>query len=171
MSELNMELKKLRELEIKTKGLATRIQTTKNCNGELDVDLLQLQIENKKLKNRLFILKKSIAEESTAGGVQLKDSSSITEHLESLFAQAIASAFPEYRDTPVVIAPVNSSSAKFGDYQCNNAMGLSKKFKESGISKAPREIATELKGHCPPSPIIEKLEVAGAGFVNVFLSK
>ncbi|EDX01840.1 probable arginine--tRNA ligase, cytoplasmic [Drosophila yakuba] len=172
MSELNMELKKLRELELKTQGLAARIQTAKN-GEQLDVDLVQLQIENKKLKNRLFILKKSIAEESNAGGgaAKLKDSSSITEHLESVFGQAIASAFPEFRDTPVIIAPVNSTSAKFGDYQCNNAMGLSKKLKEKGISKAPRDIATELKGHCPPSPLIEKLEIAGAGFVNVFLSK
>ncbi|XP_016942003.2 probable arginine--tRNA ligase, cytoplasmic [Drosophila suzukii] len=170
MSELNMELQKLRELEYKTKGLATRIETAKN-GDQLDVDLVQLQIENKKLKNRLFILKKSIVEESTAGGAKPKDSASITEQLESLFGQAIASAFPEFKDTPVIIAPVNSTSAKFGDYQCNNAMGLSKKLKEKGISKAPRDIANELKGHCPPSPIIEKLEIAGAGFVNVFLSK
>ncbi|XP_043659456.1 probable arginine--tRNA ligase, cytoplasmic [Drosophila teissieri] len=172
MSELNMELQKLRELELKTQGLAARIQTAKS-GEQLDVDLVQLQIENKKLKNRLFILKKSIAEESNAAGgaAKLKDSSSITEHLESVFGQAIASAFPEFRDTPVIIAPVNSTSAKFGDYQCNNAMGLSKKLKEKGISKAPRDIATELKGHCPPSPLIEKLEIAGAGFVNVFLSK
>jgi len=113
----------------------------------------------------------SIVEESTAGGAKPKDSASITEQLESLFGQAIASAFPEFKDTPVIIAPVNSTSAKFGDYQCNNAMGLSKKLKEKGISKAPRDIANELKGHCPPSPIIEKLEIAGAGFVNVFLSK
>ncbi|XP_016952081.1 probable arginine--tRNA ligase, cytoplasmic [Drosophila biarmipes] len=170
MSELNTELQKLRELEFKTKGLAARIETAKN-GEQLDVDLVQLQIENKKLKNRLFILKKSIAEESKAGGAKPKDSSSITEHLESVFGQAIATAFPEFKDTPVIIAPVNSTSAKFGDYQCNNAMGLAKKLKEKGISKAPRDIANELKGHCPASPIIEKLEIAGAGFVNVFLSK
>lgn len=43
--------------ELKTQGLAARIQTAKS-GEQLDVDLVQLQIENKKLKNRLFILKK-----------------------------------------------------------------------------------------------------------------
>ncbi|KAH8237701.1 hypothetical protein KR038_008434 [Drosophila bunnanda] len=167
MSELNIELKKLRELELKTNGLATRLNS--GTSDQLDGDLIQLQIENKKLKHRLQILKKSIAEEST--GANNCENCSITEHLENVFAQAIALAYPEYSETPVLIAPVNSGSAKFGDYQCNNAMGLAKKFKEAGVNKSPREIAIELQRNCPSSPLIDKLEVAGAGFVNVFLSK
>ncbi|KAH8238364.1 hypothetical protein KR032_005185 [Drosophila birchii] len=167
MSELNLELKKLRELELKTNGLATRLNS--GSSDQLDGDLIQLQIENKKLKHRLQILNKSIAEEST--GASNCENCSITELLENVFAQAIALAYPEYSKTPVLIAPVNSGSAKFGDYQCNNAMGLAKKFKEAGINKSPREIAIELQRNCPSSPIIDKLEVAGAGFVNVFLSK
>jgi len=55
--QLRFHTKALSLKEYKTKGLATRIETAKN-GDQLDVDLVQLQIENKKLKNRLFILKK-----------------------------------------------------------------------------------------------------------------
>ncbi|XP_022224799.1 probable arginine--tRNA ligase, cytoplasmic isoform X2 [Drosophila obscura] len=103
--------------------------------------------------------------------MEVTESISITEHLENVFARAIALAFPEYGNTPVIIAPVNSASAKYGDYQCNNAMGLAKKMKEMGLNRTPREIANELQKSCPLSPIINKMEVGGAGFVNVFLSK
>lgn len=95
---------------------------------------------------------------------------SITENLEKVFTQAIAKAYPTYCDIPVIIAPINASS-KFGDYQCNNAMGLAKKMKGHGKTISPREIAIKIHEHCPDSPIIEKIEVAAAGYVNIFLSK
>lgn len=190
-------LPKLPLQELETQRLAAKLLSNKANNGsadQTDDDLLKLQVENTKLKHRLAILRqvcyicqlcgvqivylmllfnsKSIAEESKAGGsIQVEENSSITEHLHFVFAQAIALAFPEYKDTPVSIAPVNSASAKFGDYQCNNAMKLAKQLKEKGINKSPRDIATEIQRNCPASPLIEKLEVAGAGFVNVFLSK
>lgn len=90
--------------------------------------------------------------------------------MEKVFVQAIGIAYPAYSDIPVVIAPVNASS-KFGDYQCNNAMGLAKKMKENGENISPREIAVKIQKSCPDSPVIEKIEVAPAGFVNIFLSK
>ncbi|KAH8419002.1 hypothetical protein KR222_002601 [Zaprionus bogoriensis] len=98
------------------------------------------------------------------------DNLSITEHLEKIFSYAIRKAFPHYSNIPVIIAPVNASS-KFGDYQCNNAMGLAKKMKENGEIKAPRDIAKDIQRCCPNSPMIEKIEVAPAGFVNIFLRK
>lgn len=98
------------------------------------------------------------------------DNLSITEHLEKVFTSAIANAYPCFCNVRAIIAAVNVSSP-FGDYQCNNAMGLSKKMKIEGIIKAARDIAVDIQKCIPESPIIEKLEVSSAGFINIFLSK
>lgn len=96
---------------------------------------------------------------------------SISDHLLDLFTNAIAKAFPQLAGTAAIISPVNSNAAKFGDYQCNSAMSLAKTLKSSGINKPPRDIANEILKQCQESPLVEKLEVAGAGFINVFLKK
>lgn len=44
--------------------------------------------------------------------------------LSSLFEVAITTAFPGVSNPPVVLAP--AQNPKFGDYQCNSAMALSK---------------------------------------------
>lgn len=92
------------------------------------------------------------------------------DHLSNLFTQAIATAFPQVcQDVPAVITV--SSSAKFGDYQCNNAMQIVQKLKALDVKTNPRDVANKLMEALPPSPAISKVEVAGAGFVNVFLDK
>jgi arginyl-tRNA synthetase len=61
---------------------------------------------------------------------------------------------------------VNSTTnPKFGDYQFNGAMGLAKK-----LGRPPREIAQELAARLEGTPWLEKVEVAGPGFVNLWLS-
>ncbi|SPP86431.1 blast:Probable arginine--tRNA ligase%2C cytoplasmic [Drosophila guanche] len=159
--------------ERKTEELSSQINSVArgDFHVEVDDDLIKLKATNNKLKHRLSLIRESIAQELKSSVMEVTESFSITEHLETVFAQAFAIAFPEYGNVPVIIAPVNSASAKYGDYQCNNAMGLAKKMKEMGVNKTPREIANELLKACPASPIINKLEVGGAGFVNVFLSK
>jgi arginyl-tRNA synthetase len=52
-----------------------------------------------------------------------KNMVSILEVLQHLFGQAIRSAYPNLIDPPVMVVP---STSKFGDYQCNSAMGLAK---------------------------------------------
>ena len=51
----------------------------------------------------------------------------VKRELEALLASALASAFPgsEWRDEVVIVPTTNP---KFGDYQCNNAMGLFKSY-------------------------------------------
>ncbi|XP_034655830.1 probable arginine--tRNA ligase, cytoplasmic isoform X1 [Drosophila subobscura] len=173
MSELALELKTLSDLERKTEELSSQINSVTRGDRceETDDDLIKLKVTNNKLKHRLSLIRESIAQELKSSVMEVTESFSITEHLENVFAQAFAIAFPEYGNIPVIIAPVNSASAKYGDYQCNNAMGLAKKMKEMGVNRTPREIANELLKACPASPIINKMEVGGAGFVNVFLSK
>jgi arginyl-tRNA synthetase len=66
---------------------------------------------------------------------------------------------------PPVIALERSKQAQHGDYATSVALQLAKTLKQN-----PREIAARLVAALDPSPWVERAEVAGAGFVNVFLS-
>jgi arginyl-tRNA synthetase len=52
-----------------------------------------------------------------------------------------------------------------GDYATNSALALARVAKQS-----PRKIADAIRANFPQSPMVVKLEVAGPGFLNVFLS-
>ena len=52
-----------------------------------------------------------------------------------------------------------------GDYATNSALALARVAKQS-----PRKIADAIRANFPESPMVVKLEVAGPGFLNVFLS-
>ncbi len=58
------------------------------------------------------------------------------------------------------------SDPSHGDYACNIALVLSKQ-----LNKPPREIAEEIVAEIPPNEIIGKTEIAGPGFINIFLSE
>ena len=44
-----------------------------------------------------------------------------------------------------------------------------KNFQASGVKMAPRDIANKIVENIPANDLIEKLEVAGPGFVNIFI--
>ncbi|MDO9469653.1 MAG: arginine--tRNA ligase, partial [Nitrosomonas sp.] len=67
-------------------------------------------------------------------------------------------------DASIRIELARTKQASHGDYSCNLAMQLAKP-----LHKNPREIAGLLIDALPPSPYLEKVEVAGAGFINLFL--
>lgn len=52
-----------------------------------------------------------------------------------------------------------------GDFACNLALQLAK---AAGVK--PREMAQRLMDHLPASTLVEKVEIAGPGFINFFLS-
>src|SRR6266536_1804360 len=52
-----------------------------------------------------------------------------------------------------------------GDYATNSALALARPAK-----KAPRQIAEAIKSNFPPTSMVVKIEVAGPGFLNVFLA-
>jgi arginyl-tRNA synthetase len=54
--------------------------------------------------------------------------------------------------------------AEHGDFSCNLAMQLAK-----ALRAKPRDIARQLVAALPASAYVEKVEIAGAGFINVFL--
>ena len=60
---------------------------------------------------------------------------------------------------------VPSKDARFGDWQCNDAMGVAKR-----AGKNPRELAQAVVDALPLPEAIEKAEVAGPGFINLTLS-
>ncbi len=60
----------------------------------------------------------------------------------------------------------NSTKKEFGDFQTNFAMVNAKAF-----GKKPHDIAEELINKFDGKGIIEKLELAGPGFINIFVSK
>ncbi|MFU2114734.1 arginine--tRNA ligase [[Pasteurella] aerogenes] len=59
-----------------------------------------------------------------------------------------------------------SSKAQFGDYQANGIMATAKK-----LGKNPREFAQNVLDVAELSGIAEKTEIAGPGFINIFLDK
>ncbi|VEJ09681.1 arginine--tRNA ligase [Actinobacillus delphinicola] len=58
-----------------------------------------------------------------------------------------------------------SAKAQFGDYQANGAMAEAKK-----LGKNPRDFAQEIIQNVDKGDMIEKMEVAGPGFINIFLT-
>src|SRR6185369_5227542 len=53
-----------------------------------------------------------------------------------------------------------------GDFATNLALRLAK-----GARKPPRELAQAIVGALEKDPAIEKVEIAGAGFINFFLAR
>ncbi|XP_038711267.1 arginine--tRNA ligase, cytoplasmic-like isoform X1 [Tripterygium wilfordii] len=89
--------------------------------------------------------------------------------LAQLFEQSLRTTVPDEPDVEPLVA---ACTGKFGDYQCNNAMGLWSKIKGKGTQfRGPPSVGQAIMGNLPPSEMIESSSVAGPGFVNVVLSK
>uniref|UniRef100_A0A1L8DRZ3 Probable arginine--tRNA ligase, cytoplasmic n=1 Tax=Nyssomyia neivai TaxID=330878 RepID=A0A1L8DRZ3_9DIPT len=135
-----------------------------------DEELTKLVAENQSLKHRLHILNKAIADyKATAGVLEVNSKFSILNHLTDIFRDALSRVYDGEFVHLVTLAATNN--AKFGDYQFNSAMTIAKTFKDRGIGKNPRDIATEVLQQVHTSAIVEKLEIAGGGFINIFLKR
>jgi arginyl-tRNA synthetase len=66
---------------------------------------------------------------------------------------------------PATFVLERSKQAQHGDYATSGALQLAKILKQN-----PRELAARLIAALEPSLLVDRAEVAGAGFVNVFLS-
>jgi arginyl-tRNA synthetase len=91
--------------------------------------------------------------------------------LKSYTDLAIKEAFGHEMEEIESLLPseiTQSTQKQFGHYQCNSPLKLAKALK-----KNPRQVATELVSQMAlfiPSSMIEKLEIAGPGFINITLS-
>jgi len=57
-----------------------------------------------------------------------------------------------------------SAKAQFGDYQANGVMSVAKK-----LGMPPRQLAEQVLNHLDLAGIASKVEIAGPGFINIFL--
>ena len=86
----------------------------------------------------------------------------ITDQLETALREALTGAgLPAPED---VVWEVPREEAH-GDYATNVAMTLARSAK-----KAPRQVAEAIASHFPKSGLVDRLEIAGPGFLNVFLA-
>ncbi|SDH68492.1 arginine--tRNA ligase [Nitrosomonas sp. Nm132] len=87
---------------------------------------------------------------------------SFKSHLSQLLLLASKKILPQNYELSIELA--RPKQVNHGDYSSNLAMQLARH-----LHKSPREIATTLIDALPDSPYLEKAEVAGNGFINLFL--
>ena len=87
----------------------------------------------------------------------------IKSHLADLLREAVASLAPDQTDIEIVLD--RSKQASHGDFASNLALQLAKPLKRS-----PRDIANLLVAELPYSALVNRTEVAGAGFINFFIA-
>ncbi|EXU76117.1 arginine--tRNA ligase [Erwinia mallotivora] len=86
-------------------------------------------------------------------------------NIQALLSEKVSQAMIA-AGAPVGCEPQVRQSAKvqFGDYQANGIMAVAKK-----LGKAPRQLAEEVLTHLDLQGIVSKIEIAGPGFINLFL--
>ncbi|MDA3799360.1 MAG: arginine--tRNA ligase [Kiritimatiellae bacterium] len=82
--------------------------------------------------------------------------------LNGWMQKSFLTAYPELDVSGVLVFA--TSNAEFGDYQCNNAMALAKELR-----KAPRMISQGVVDVIELPDYVEKVEVAGPGFINIYV--
>ena len=89
--------------------------------------------------------------------------SDLKAHLSQLVAEALGVVAPDIKLPSIELS--RPKQASHGDFACNIAMPLAKQFKRN-----PRDVAKDIVDALPHSPWLEKAEIAGAGFINLFLN-
>lgn len=88
----------------------------------------------------------------------------LTAQLSSVLQNALIAAYgDDYAGADPMLGP--AGNPKFGDYQANLAMKLGKQ-----LGKPPREVAQAVVDQLQMGGLIEKVEIAGPGFINLHLS-
>jgi arginyl-tRNA synthetase len=89
--------------------------------------------------------------------------------LEQLIADALTTLYgtllPERVDRDL-ISVERTRDASHGDYACNIALRLART-----VGKPPRELAAAILKALPASALLARAEVAGAGFINLYLAR
>jgi len=83
--------------------------------------------------------------------------------LAEWLSAGLARVAPGHAPQPISLE--RPKQPQYGDYSSNVALQLAKSLKRN-----PRELATALIAALQPSPWVDRAEIAGAGFINVFLS-
>jgi arginyl-tRNA synthetase len=83
--------------------------------------------------------------------------------LAGLIEKALTSAYPAAPAASVILE--RPKDPRHGDFACNVAMQLAR-----ALRRPPREIARAIADHVAAPDLVDRLEVAGAGFLNVYLN-
>src|SRR5215203_3120111 len=83
--------------------------------------------------------------------------------LEQRLVEAVTAVLPDANLASVFVRPC--PDPKFGDYQTNSLMALAKERKMN-----PRQLATDVLAKLDLKDVCEKVEIAGAGFLNFRLT-
>lgn len=86
-------------------------------------------------------------------------------NIQALLSEKVSQALVA-AGAPADCEPQVRQSAKiqFGDYQANGVMAVAKK-----LGMAPRQLAEQVLTHLDLNGIANKVEIAGPGFINIFL--
>ena len=79
--------------------------------------------------------------------------------LERAIATAVRAVATEHADTPIVVE--RPKQASHGDYASNVALVLAKRAQRN-----PRDLAAAIVAALPKSALIERVDIAGAGFIT-----
>ena len=93
-----------------------------------------------------------------------KESISLETQLSAWCAETFAACFPSVDLSAVPLAVIPSRNEEFGDCQCEAAMKLAKELKTN-----PRAVAQQFKEKAVLPDFVEKIEIAGPGFINIYL--
>src|SRR3954463_5009173 len=83
--------------------------------------------------------------------------------IQERLQKAVQAAVPDANSNAVLVRPC--PDPRFGDYQSNALMGLAKARKMN-----PRQLATDVLARLDVSDLCEKVDIAGAGFLNFRLT-
>lgn len=132
----------------------------RHCSSALS----ELRTLNQKLKYQKTQLERAVDEEKEKSSQKMFN---IQSALISVFQIGIGKAFPMIANAPVVLTV--ATNPKFGDYQCNSAMALTKLLKASGVNLSPHDVAKLIVENVPANDMIRELDIAGPGFINIHL--
>ena len=82
----------------------------------------------------------------------------LAQWLQSAFEAVCGGGIPAVRVQP-------TADSRFGDFQCNDAMPLAKAMK-----RPPRAVAEAVAAALPLPPMLDKIDIAGPGFINLTVS-
>ena len=85
--------------------------------------------------------------------------------LASQLAEACRAAFVAEGLAPRWGEVTQSNRPELADFQCNGCMGAAKQ-----VGMNPRQLAEKIVPHIAPHPAIERVDIAGPGFLNLRLS-
>ncbi|MDP9242748.1 MAG: arginine--tRNA ligase [Actinomycetota bacterium] len=92
----------------------------------------------------------------------------IEQQLSALIRGALEAAAPELGlEPPLPAVELDRPRQKaFGDFSTNVALGLARR-----IGRKPRDVAEIIVAHLPASDLIVRAEVAGPGFINLYVAR